>query len=84
MLGLSGKINATREMELAGIIFRTITVDKNGRPTEGMPLKSFKFEELINVPREISSIREDFVDLKMMIFVFKEIDGIISFDKVQF
>ena len=84
MLGLSGKSNATPEMELAGIIFRTITVDKNGRPTEGMPFKSFEFEELINVPREISSIREDFVDLKMMIFVFKEIDGIISFDKVQF
>lgn len=84
MLGLSGKINATPEMELADIIFRTITVDKNGRTTEGMPFKSFEFEELINVPREISSIREDFVDLKMMIFVFKEIDGIITFDKVQF
>ncbi|MDY4857819.1 MAG: hypothetical protein SO232_04240 [Candidatus Onthovivens sp.] len=84
MLGLSGKSKATPEMELAGIIFRTITVDKNGRPTEGTPFKSFEFEELINVPWEMSSIREDFVDLKMMIFVFKEIDGIISFDKVQF
>lgn len=84
MLSLSGKSNVASEMELAGIIFRTITVDKNGRTTEGMPFKSFKFEELINVPREISSIRKDFVDLKMMIFVFKEIDGIISFDKFQF
>jgi len=44
MLGISGKKKATTEMEIAGIIFRTITVDKNGRPTEAMPFKSFEFE----------------------------------------
>lgn len=84
MLGISGKKKATIEMEIAGIIFRTITVDKNGRPTEAMPFKAFEFEELINTPWEESTIREDFVDLKLMLFVFKEIDGIISFDKVIF
>ena len=84
MLGISGKKKATPEMEIAGIIFRTITVDKNGRPTEAMPFKSFEFEELINTPWEESSIREDFVDLKLMLFVFKEINGVISFDKIVF
>lgn len=84
MLGISGKKKATTEMEIAGIIFRTITIDKNGRPTEAMPFKSFEFEELINTPWEESSIREDFVDLKLMLFVFKEIDGVISFDKIVF
>lgn len=84
MLGISGKKKATPEMEIAGIIFRTITVDKNGRPTEAMPFKSFEFEELINTPWEESSIREDFVDLKLLLFVFKEIDGVISFDKIVF
>ena len=84
MLGISGKCKATSEMEFAGIIFRTITVDKNGRPTEAMPFKSFEFEELINTPWEESSIREDFVDLKLMLFVFKEIDDVIFFDKVCF
>ena len=44
MLGISGKKKATTEMEIAGIIFRTITVDKNGRPTEAMTFKSFEFE----------------------------------------
>ena len=83
-LGISGKKKATPEMEIAGIIFRTITVDKNGRPTEAMPFKSFEFEELINTPWEESSIREDFVDLKLMLFVFKEINGVISFDKIVF
>ncbi len=84
MLGISGKKKATIEMEIAGIIFRTITLDKNGRPTEGMPFKAFEFEELINTPWEESTIREEFVDLKLMLFVFKEMDEIISFDKVIF
>jgi len=84
MLGISGKSKATAEMEIAGIIFRTITIDKNGRPTESMPFKAFEFEELINTPWEESTIREDFVDLKLMLFVFKEIDGVISFDKIVF
>lgn len=84
MLGLQKGQETTAEMEIAGITFRTITVDKNGRPTEGMPFGDFEFEELVNTPWEESYIREDFVDLKMMIFVFKEIDGVISFDKVQF
>lgn len=84
MLGISGKKKATTEMEIAGIIFRTITIDKNGRPTEAMPFKSFEFEELISTPWEESSIREDFVDLKLMLFVFKEIDGVISFDRIVF
>ncbi|MCR5349352.1 MAG: hypothetical protein K6E20_00010 [Acholeplasmatales bacterium] len=84
MLGISGKSKATTEMEIAGIIFRTITIDKNGRPTEAMPFKSFEFEELINTPWDESSIREDFVDLKLMLFVFKEIDGVISFDRIVF
>lgn len=84
MLGISEKKKATTEMEIAGIIFRTITIDKNGRPTEAMPFKSFEFEELISTPWEESSIREDFVDLKLMLFVFKEIDGVISFDRIVF
>lgn len=84
MLGISGKSKATAEMEIAGIIFRTITVDKNGRPTESMPFKAFEFEELISTPWEESTIREDFVDLKLMLFVFKENEGMIMFDKICF
>lgn len=84
MLGLKGRKKATAEMEVAGIIFRTITLDKNGRPTESMPFKAFEFEELINTSWEESSIREDFVDLKMMLFIFREVGGIIFFDKVVF
>ncbi len=44
MLGISGKDKVIPEMEYAGKIFRTITIDKNGRPTEAMPFKAFEFE----------------------------------------
>lgn len=83
MLGIT-KGKQTPEMEIAGIYLRTITIDKNGYPTEGMPFNNFEFEELINTPWEESYIRENFVDLKMMIFVFREIDGVITFDRVHF
>ncbi len=84
MLGLQKGQETTAELEIAGITFRTITIDKNGRPTEGMPFGEFEFDELVNTPWDESYIREDFVDLKMMIFVFKEIDGKISFDRIHF
>lgn len=84
MLGISGSKKATPEMEYEGMIFRTITVDKNNRPTESMPFRVFDFEELISVPWEESNVREDFVDLKLMLFVFKEFDNDIYFDKVVF
>jgi DNA mismatch repair protein MutH len=80
MLGVEGK----RNLETAGIIFRTITVNKNGKPTESMPFKAFDFEELMTTSWEESSIREDFVDLKLMLFVFKEEDDVITFDRVVF
>lgn len=83
MLGIH-KGKQTPEMEIAGIVMRTITIDKNGYPTEAMPFNNFEFEELINTPWDESYIREDFVDLKMMIFVFKEVDGVISFDRLHF
>ena len=84
MLGLKKGQETTAELEIAGITFRTITVDKNGRPTEGMPFGDFEFDELVNTPWEESYIREDFVDLKMMIFVFREEEKIITFDRVCF
>lgn len=83
MLGIT-KGKQTPEMEIADIKLRTITVDKNGYPTEGMPFGAFEFEELVNTPWEESSIREEFVDLKLMLFVFIEENRVIRFDKVVF
>ena len=84
MLGLTGTSKSTIEMEAAGIIFRTITINKDGIPTESMPFKTFEFNELIEKTWEQSSIREEFVDLKIMLFVFKEINSVITFERIVF
>lgn len=49
-----------------------------------MPFRAFEFEELITTPWEESTVREEFVDLKLMFFIFKKIDDVIRFDRVHF
>ena len=85
MLGLQGKASSTQEMADAGIKLKTIRLDKNDTPHESMSFPAFDFTELINTPWEESVIREDFVDWKLMFFVFKDDNhGVCRFERVQF
>ena len=85
MLGLQGKSSSTQEMADAGIKLKTIRLNKNGTPHESMSFPAFDFTELINKRWEESEIRENFVDWKLMFFIFKDDDeGICRFDKVMF
>lgn len=85
MLGLEGKATSTQEMEDAGIKLKTIRLSKNGTPHESMSFPAFDFTELLNKSWEESDIREDFVDWKLMFFVFRDDEeGICRFDKVVF
>ena len=85
MLGLSGKDSSTQEMADAGIKLKIVRLKKNGKPHESMSFPAFDFTELISVPWELSEIREEFVDWKLMFFVFKDDDnGVCRFDRVQF
>lgn len=85
MLGLSGKASSTQEMEDAGIKLKIIRLKKNGKPHESMSFPAFDFTELVNTPWEQSEIREEFVDWKLMFFVFRDDEnGICRFDRVQF
>ncbi len=72
MLGLSGRDSSTQEMLDAGMKLKTVQLNKDGYPTESMSFPYFDFTELINVQWEDSEIREDFLDWKLMIFIFKE------------
>ena len=50
-----------------------------------MSFPTFEFEELINTSWEQSEIREDFVDWKLMVFVFRDNNiGIPVFEKIVF
>lgn len=75
MLGLRGKSSSTQEMEDAGIKLKTIRLTKNGTPHESMSFPAFDFTELLNKTWDESDIREDFVDWKLMFFIFKDDDN---------
>ena len=85
MLGLEGKATSTQEMADAGIKLKTVRLSKNGTPHESMSFPAFDFTELLTKSWEESDIREDFVDWKLMLFVFKDDDdGISRFDRIVF
>lgn len=85
MLGLKGRESSTQEMADAGIKLKTIRLRKNGTPYESMSFPAFNFLELLNTKWEESDIREDFVDWKLMFFVFKDDDkGVSRFNKIVF
>lgn len=85
MLGLSGSQAATQEMVDAGIKLKIVRLKKNGKPHESMSFPAFDFSELVNTKWEESEIREQFVDWKLMFFVFKDdSQGVCRFDRIQF
>mgnify|MGYP003313149511 CR=1 FL=1 len=85
MLGLQGKDSSTVEMLDAGIKLKTVRLRKNGVPHEAMSFPAFDFTELINTKWEESEIREEFIDWKLMFFVFQDDEnGVCRFDRVQF
>ncbi|MFA5421317.1 MAG: Sau3AI family type II restriction endonuclease [Bacilli bacterium] len=85
MLGLTGKQSSTQEMLDSGIKLKTVRLNHNGIPHESMSFPTFEFEELINTTWEESDIRENFVDWKLMLFVFKDNEhGNPHFEKIVF
>lgn len=85
MLGLKGNETSTQEMADAGIKLKTVRTAKNGTPHESMSFPAFDFTELLTKKWEESDIREDFVDWKLMLFVFKDDNnGICRFEKIVF
>lgn len=85
MLGLNGNSAQTQEMEDAGIKFKTVRLDKNGRPHESMSFPAFDFTELVNVDWYDSDLREEFCEWKIMLAVFRDDEkGVCRFDKVLF
>lgn len=70
-LGFNGKDNNSELFE-TGIKVKTVRLDINGVPHESMSFPAFDFTELVNTKWEESEIREDFVDWKIMFFVYQD------------
>lgn len=86
MLGLKGKLTKTEEFQKAGIVPKTIRVQKNGRIKESM---SFPAIDFIRLSREDSWEESELYELlaptKFMFTIFQERqDGAYVFSRVKF
>lgn len=86
MLGVEGKISQTEEFKKAGIIPKTIRVQRNGKIKESMSFPTFDFIELSREEFwEESELYNYLAPTKFMFVIFKEQDnGEYVFERVMF
>lgn len=86
MLNVTGKIAYTAEFQKAGIIPKTIRVQRNGRVRESMSFPSFDFMQVCNEELwEESELYNYLAPAKFMFVIFQESDdGKYVFDRVVF
>jgi len=85
MLGVNGKLTATDEFKKAGIIPKTIRVQKTGSIKESMSFPGFKFLDIINEEWDESVLKNYLEPAKFLFIIFKENNiGQYIFDRVKF
>ena len=86
MLGIQGKIAHTSEFQKAGIIPKTIRVQKNGHVKESMSFPTFDFIKLSKEEDwESSELYSYLAPTKFLFVIFKENEvGALVFDRVKF
>ena len=85
MLGVTGKVNNTKEFQNANIITKTIRVNHDGSITESMSFPTFKFLEIIDETWETSKLRNYIEPAKFLFIIFKEDDdGEYKLERVKF
>ena len=86
MLNVTGRIAYTEEFQKAGIIPKTIRVQRNGRVKESMSFPTFDFIELSNEELwEESELYNYLAPAKFMFVIFQENDdGAYVFNRVMF
>jgi len=85
MLGVRGKIAYTEEFQRAGIVPKTIRVQRNGSVKESMSFPAFDFIELRQETWEDSTLRNYLEPTKFLFIIFQEnAYGKYIFDRAQF
>lgn len=86
MLGVQGKIAYTAEFQKAGIVPKTIRVQRNGYVKESMSFPNFDFIKLSQEEDwESSELYNYLAPTKFLFVIFKENDtGELVFDRVKF
>lgn len=85
MLGVTGRIAHTAEFKKAGIVPKTIRVQKTGRIKESMSFPTFRFTEIIQQDWETSDLRCYLEPTKFMFVIFAENEyGEYVFRRIKF
>ena len=85
MLGVKGKLTATDELKKAGIIPKTIRIQKTGSIKESMSFPGFRFLDIIDEEWEESTLKNYLEPAKFLFIIFKEDNaGQYVFDRVKF
>ena len=86
MLGVQGRIAATEEFQKAGILPKTIRVQRNGRVRESMSFPTFDFIELSREKVwEESALYHYLAPTRFLFVIFQEREpGQYVFDRIQF
>lgn len=85
MLGVEGKIAYTEEFQNAGIVPKTIRVQRSGHIKESMSFPTFKFTEIIKEDWENSEFRNYLEPTKFLFVIFCENeDEEYVFEKAMF
>lgn len=74
IFGFKGK-KTNHELEESNIEVKTVRLLKNGTPAEDMSFPAFDFTELVTQKWEESEIRGDFIDKKILLFVYQHDNG---------
>lgn len=74
ILGLTGDIEKTQELQKANMNLRVIRVDKNGLPKEDSPFKTYNFQKLVDIEEwEESHPYLEIYNKRFLFVVFKEV-----------
>lgn len=85
MLGVKCHLSATEEFKKAGIIPKTIRVQRTGKIKESMSFPAFDFIELSKEQWENSTLKNYLEPTKFMFVIFKENDKYeYVFDRIKF
>lgn len=85
ILGIRGRITATEEFQKAGIIPKTIRIQRNGHIKENMSFPAFRFLDIIQETWEESDLKNYLEPAKFLFVIFKENDeGEHIFERIMF
>ena len=85
MLNIKGRIAQTDEFQKAGIVPKTIRVQKNGKIKEHMDFPTFEFKKIVQESWEESALYNYLAPTKFLFVIFQEdSDGAYLFDNIMF